>query len=244
MTESAVRRRASCFVIGHSSLVESKRSPHDPNARNPPDFHCRGCARVSIGQPAPDFALTDVNGKAVKPVRFRANTWCWRDQPGCPFVVRSITKLGTCSPLQKDATAKGVVWLSVNSTNKSATDYLEPTKLNAKMNGEWKGASSYLLMDETGKAGMAYEAKTTPHMYVIDLNGKLVYAGGSTTSAAPTRRTSRRRRTLSALPLTKPRPGKPITVATSTPYGCSIKCIRKRPLLSEKPGFSRAFSFS
>ena len=178
---------------------------------------------VSIGQPAPDFALTDVNGKAVKLSDFKGKHVVleWTN-PGCPFVQKHYNS-NNMQSLQKDATAKGVVWLSVNSTNKSATDYLEPTKLNAKMNGEWTGASSYLLMDETGKAGMAYEAKTTPHMYVIDPNGKLVYAGGIDDKRSANPADVKTAKNFVRAALDETLAGKPITVATSTPYGCSIK---------------------
>lgn len=178
---------------------------------------------VSIGQPAPDFALTDVNGKAVKLSDFKGKHVVleWTN-PGCPFVQKHYNS-NNMQSLQKDATSKGVVWLSVNSTNKSATDYLEPTKLNAKMNGEWKGASSYLLMDETGKAGMAYEAKTTPHMYVIDPNGKLVYAGGIDDKRSANPADVKTAKNFVRAALDETLAGKPITVATSTPYGCSIK---------------------
>ena len=162
--------------------------------------------------------------------------------PAAPFVQKHYNS-NNMQSLQKDATAKGVVWLSVNSTNKSATDYLEPTKLNAKMNGEWKGASSYLLMDETGKAGMAYEAKTTPHMYVIDPNGKLVYAGGIDDKRSANPADVKTRRTLSAPRSTKRWPASRSRWPLQ-PCMAAASSIRNRPLAScEKARFSRVFHF-
>ena len=97
---------------------------------------------ATIGQFAPDFSLTDVNGKAVKLSEFKGKTVVleWTN-PGCPFVQKHYNTSNMQS-LQKDAIAKGVVWLSINSTEKAHQDYLAPTKLNAKINGEWKTAES------------------------------------------------------------------------------------------------------
>ena len=178
---------------------------------------------ATVGQAAPDFTLTDVNGKAVKLSDFKGKHVVleWTN-PGCPFVVKHYGS-NNMQALQAEAKAKGVVWLSINSTEKNHSDYLAPAKLNSKMNGDWKGASSFLLMDETGKVGMAYAAKTTPHMYVIDPAGKLVYAGGidDKRSANPADVKIAKNYVRAALDETLA--GKPITVATSTPYGCSVK---------------------
>jgi peroxiredoxin len=178
---------------------------------------------ATVGQPAPDFSLTDVNGKAVKLSDFKGkNVVLEWTNPGCPFVVKHYGT-NNMQTLQKDAKAKGVVWLSINSTEKNHSDYLAPAKLQTKMNVDWKGESSYLLMDESGKVGQAYSAKTTPHMYVIDPAGKLVYAGGidDKRSANPADVKTAKNYVRAALDETLA--GKPISVATSTPYGCSVK---------------------
>ncbi len=178
---------------------------------------------LTVGQAAPDFSLTDVNGKTVKLSDFKGkNVVLEWTNPGCPFVQKHYTS-NNMQSLQKDATAKGVVWLSVNSTAKSHQDYLEPTQLDKKMTGDWKGASSYLLMDESGKVGHSYDAKTTPHMYLIDPAGKLVYAGGidDKRSANPADVKTAKNYVRAALDETLS--GKAITVATSSPYGCGVK---------------------
>ena len=178
---------------------------------------------AAVGQVAPDFTLTDVNGNAVKLSEFKGKTVVleWTN-PGCPFVVKHYGS-NNMQSLQKDATTKGVVWLSINSTEKNHGDYLAPTKLNAKMNGEWKGASSYLLMDESGKVGQAYTAKTTPHMYVIDRSGKLVFAGGIDDKRSANPADVKTAKNFVRAALDETLAGKPVSVATATPYGCSVK---------------------
>ncbi len=178
---------------------------------------------ATVGQAAPDFSLTDVNGKAVKLSEFKGKTVVleWTN-PGCPFVVKHYGS-NNMQSLQKDATAKGVVWLAINSTEKNHTDYLAPAKLNAKMNGEWKAAASYLLMDESGKVGQAYTAKTTPHMYVIDPSGKLVFAGGIDDKRSANPADVKTAKNFVRAALDETLAGKPVSVATATPYGCSVK---------------------
>ena len=178
---------------------------------------------TTVGQRAPDFSLTDVNGKAVKLSEFKGRTVVleWTN-PGCPFVAKHYGS-NNMQALQKDAKGKGVVWLSINSTEKNHSDYLAPTQLNAKMNGEWKGASSYLLMDESGKVGQAYTAKTTPHMYVIDPSGKLVYAGGIDDKRSANLADVKTAKNFVRAALDETLAGKPVTVATAQPYGCSVK---------------------
>ena len=178
---------------------------------------------VTVGQAAPDFSLTDVNGKTVKLSDFKGkNVVLEWTNPGCPFVVKHYGS-NNMQSLQKDATGKGVVWLAVNSTAKRHQDYLEPTKLSAKMKGEWKEASSYLLMDENGKVGQAYAAKTTPHMYVIDPAGKLVYAGGIDDKRTANPADVKTAKNFVRAALDETLAGKPVTVATAQPYGCSVK---------------------
>ena len=178
---------------------------------------------VTVGQAAPDFSLTDVNGKTVKLSDFKGkNVVLEWTNPGCPFVVKHYGS-NNMQSLQKDATGKGVVWLAVNSTAKRHQDYLEPIKLSAKMKGEWKDASSYLLMDENGKVGQAYAAKTTPHMYVIDPAGKLVYAGGIDDKRTANPADVKTAKNFVRAALDETLAGKPVTVATAQPYGCSVK---------------------
>ena len=133
-------------------------------------------AAAAIGQPAPGFSAVDTAGKPVALADFKGKTvvleWV---NPGCPYV-RKHYGAANMQATQKSAVDKGVVWLAINSTAPDASDYLKPAAL-----GDWmkhqKAAATATLMDADGKLGRAYGARTTPHMYVIDPAGKLVYAG-------------------------------------------------------------------
>jgi peroxiredoxin len=178
---------------------------------------------ATVGQAAPDFALTDVNGKQVKLSDFKGKHVVleWTN-PNCPFVVKHYGS-NNMQGLQKEKTAKNVVWLAVNSTAKSHQDYMAPAALSSKMIGEWKGAPTHLLMDESGKVGQSYQAKTTPHMYVIDPSGKLVFAGGIDDKRSANPADVKTAKNFVRAALDESMAGKPVSVATATPYGCSIK---------------------
>ena len=150
---------------------------------------------------------------------------CIRDRewtnPGCPYV-RKHYNSGNMASTQQDATAKGAVWLSINSTEKSAGDYLEPAQLVAWMK-ERKVMPTATLMDEEGVAGRAYGARTTPHMYIIDPQGKLLYAGGIDSIASSSPEDIKKATNYVKQGLGEAMAGKPISQATTRPYGCSIK---------------------
>ena len=141
--------------------------------------------------------------------------------PGCPFVVKHYGS-DNMQATQKAATAKGVVWLTINSTAADAGDYKAPAALAAWMQQQ-KAAASSTLMDADGKVGRAYGARTTPHMYVIDPAGKLVYAGAidSRPTANPAHVKDATNHVNQALAETLA--GKPVSVASTQPYGCSVK---------------------
>jgi peroxiredoxin len=178
-------------------------------------------AAATVGQPAPDFSLTDTSGKTVQLSQFKGKPVVleWNN-PGCPFVRKHYD--GNMQALHKDFTNKGVVWLAVNSTETRSSDYLEPAQLARWMRD--KGASpTATLMDADGKVGAAFGARVTPHMYIVNAQGLLVYAGGidSIPSARPAdieKATNYVRQGLNELLA-----GKPVSTATTQPYGCSIK---------------------
>ena len=122
-------------------------------------------AAASVGQPAPDFTLSDTAGKPVKLSQFKGKLVVleWNN-PGCPFVRKHYQ--GNMQALQKDFTNQGVVWLAINSTEDASADYLSPPQLARWMQD--KGASpSATLMDEDGQVGKAYGARVTPHMFIV-----------------------------------------------------------------------------
>lgn len=178
-------------------------------------------AAASVGQPAPDFTLSDTAGKPVKLSQFKGKPVVleWNN-PGCPFVRKHYQ--GNMQALQKDFTRQGVVWLAINSTEDASADYLSPPQLARWMQD--KGASpSATLMDEDGQVGKAYGARVTPHMYIVNAQGLLAYAGAI--DSIPTARvadiekaTNHVRQGLGELLA-----GKPLSTTTSQAYGCSIK---------------------
>ena len=178
-------------------------------------------AAAVIGQPAPDFRLTDTTGQVVSLSQFKGKTVVleWNN-PGCPFVRKHYN--GNMQALQKEFTQKGVVWLAVNSTETQSGDYLEPEQLARWMRD--KGASpTATLMDPDGKAGAAFGARVTPHMYIVNAQGLLVYAGGI--DSIPSARESDIQKATNHVRqgLTELLAGQPVSVASSQAYGCSIK---------------------
>ncbi len=179
---------------------------------------------AQVGQAAPNFSLKDTAGKTVQLSDFKGKTVVleWTN-PGCPFVVKHYREPGNMQGLQKEAAAaKGVVWLSINSTGTDSRDYLEPAKLAAW--GQERGAKpAAMLMDEGGAVGKSYGAKTTPHMYIVDASGKLAYAGAidsipSAKEADIAKATNHVRAGLADL-----KAGKAVATASTQPYGCSVK---------------------
>jgi peroxiredoxin len=181
-----------------------------------------GHAAPSVGQPAPDFTLKDASGKTVRLSDFRGKHVVleWTN-PGCPYVQKHYNS-GNMPATQQDAVAKGVVWLSINSTEKASGDYLEPARLVAWQK-ERKAAPTAVLMDEEGTAGKAYGARTTPHMYIVDPKGTLVYAGGIDSIPSSNAADIPKATNYVKQGLAEALAGKPITAATTRPYGCSIK---------------------
>jgi peroxiredoxin len=178
-------------------------------------------AAASVGQPAPDFTLSDTAGKPVKLSQFKGKLVVleWNN-PGCPFVRKHYQ--GNMQALQKDFTNQGVVWLAINSTEEASGDYLSPAQLARWMTE--KGASpSATLMDEDGNVGKAYGARVTPHMFIVNTQGLLAYAGAI--DSIPTARVADIEKATNHVRqgLTELLAGQPVSVATSQAYGCSVK---------------------
>ena len=177
-------------------------------------------ASAGVGQPAPAFTLQDVDGKAVNLADYRGKTVVleWHNF-GCPFVKKHYGA-GNMQALQKKYGAD-VVWLTVNSTNTGSPDYAEPAAVKARLQQERAAPTAY-LMDAPGNTGRAFGAKTTPHMYIIDRSGTVVYNGAidDKRSADPADIKSAKNYVSAALDEMKA--GKPVSVASTTPYGCSV----------------------
>lgn len=178
-------------------------------------------AAATVGQAAPDFTATDALGKTHKLSSFKGKHVVleWTN-PNCPFVVKHYN--GNMQALQAEFMGKGVVWLSVNSTNKKSRDYLEPAKLKA-WQAEKKASASAMLMDDSGEIGELYNAKTTPHMYIINPQGLLIYSGAIDSIASAKVDDIKTATNYVRQGLNEALAGKAISVASSRPYGCFIK---------------------
>ncbi len=179
-------------------------------------------AAPQVGQPAPAFRAVDSNGKTRSLADFKGRTVVleWTNAE-CPFVKKHYGS-GNMQALQKAATGDGVVWLKVNSGAPGKQGHVDGAGANAVLKAKGAAPTAYLL-DPQGTVGRAYEAKTTPHMYVIDPAGKLVYMGGidDTPTANPADVKTAKNFVTAALADVKAK--RAVAVATSKPYGCSIK---------------------
>ena len=179
-------------------------------------------ADAVVGQPAPAFTLTGTDGKPHSLSEYEGKyvvlEWLNHD---CPFV-RKHYGGGNMQKLQKKWTAQDVVWLSINSSAPGKQGNYPPEEAN-ELTKEKGAAPTAVLLDPDGTVGRAYGARTTPHMFVIDPQGVLIYAGGidDKPSTDPADVPLARNHVDHAL--TEALAGKPVTVATSTPYGCSVK---------------------
>ena len=175
-----------------------------------------------VGQPAPAFTATDAAGRSRSLAEFKGRVvvleW-WN--PECPFVGKHYGS-GNMQKLQKEWTGKGVVWLTVNSSAAGQQGHVDGARATSLMS-ERHGASTAVLLDPTGAVGRAYGAKTTPHMFVIDAKGTVVYAGGIDDKPSTDAADVATAKNYVAAALAEVTAGRPISVASSQPYGCGVK---------------------
>lgn len=179
-------------------------------------------AAIGVNDKAPNFELVDMDGKQVSLNDYKGKTVVleWFNH-GCPFV-RKHYDSGNMQKLQQKYTKKGVVWLSIVSSAEGKQGHLTPKAAQKKKLEEKSGASNFLL-DPEGKVGQLYAAKTTPHMYVINKTGDLVYQGAidSISSADPS--DISKAKNYVDLALSEILAGRKVTAQRTQPYGCSVK---------------------
>jgi hypothetical protein len=175
-----------------------------------------------LGQPAPAFQAVDASGKTRALSEFRGKTVVleWTNN-GCPYVQKHYNS-GNMQGLQGQAAKDGVVWLTVISSAPGMQGYLTGPQAR-KWKTEAKAASTDVLLDPKGVVGRAYEAKTTPHMYVVDKAGKLVYMGGIDDKASSEPSSLKGATNYVAAALADVKAGRPVAQAATRPYGCSVK---------------------
>jgi peroxiredoxin len=179
-------------------------------------------AAPEINKPAPAFTATDADGRAISLSEFHGKTVVleWTND-GCPYVGKHYNS-GNMQRLQKKATAEGVEWLTIISSAPGFQGYL--TGPQAK---QWKakvGAhSSDVLLDPEGIVGRAYGARATPHMFVIDKAGTLVYMGGIDDQPTADPDSLKVAKNYVAAALADVEAGRPVATPVTRPYGCSVK---------------------
>lgn len=175
-----------------------------------------------VGDRAPDFTATDSNGKTQKlsdyAGKFVVLEWTNR---GCPYTQKQYNS-GNMQRLQHEWTAKGVVWLTVVSSAQGKQGYVTAAEENAYVK-QVNADPTAVILDPDGTLGHLYDAKTTPHMFVINPQGMLIYNGAiddkPTTDVADVQGA----KNYVSLALDEAMAGKAVSIATSRPYGCSVK---------------------
>jgi peroxiredoxin len=185
-------------------------------------YACGSNATLRVGEPAPGFEGVDTRGKVHRLTDYRGKTvvleWTNHD---CPFV-RKHYSAGNMQNQQRAAAAQGVVWLSVISSAPGKQGHVSPEEAD-ELTRKRTAEPHAVILDIEGKIGRTYNAKTTPHMFIIDAAGKLIYMGGidSITTANPDdipRATQYVRVALQEMAA-----GKPVNTPVTKPYGCSVK---------------------
>jgi peroxiredoxin len=179
-------------------------------------------AAPEVGKPAPDFSATDSKGRTVKLSDYRGKTVVleWTND-GCPYVQKHYST-NNIQSLQKDAAAKGIVWLSVISSapgEQGAVSGAEADKLS-----ETRGAApAAVLLDAEGKVGRLYDARTTPHMFIVNGDGTLVYMGGIDDKPTAIPSDVKAAKNYVRAALDDLAAGRPVATPVTRPYGCSVK---------------------
>jgi peroxiredoxin len=177
---------------------------------------------VRVGAQAPVFTATDSRGHGQSLGQYKGKYVVleWHNQ-GCPFTRKHYVS-GNMQNLQKEWTAKGVVWFTVISSAPGMQGYVTPPQENTYMS-QMHAAPTAALMDSDGRLGHLYNAKTTPQMFVIDPAGKVIYTGAIDDKPTPDVEDIRRADNYVTDALTAAMAGKPIAVPYTRSYGCSVK---------------------
>lgn len=176
----------------------------------------------AVGSAAPDFSLPDSNGTTHKLSEHKGKYVVleWTN-PGCPFV-RKHYDSGNMQKLQAEFVKKGVVWLAVDSSAPGKEGALDGDSAKDAKKGDY-AACTALLLDHDGKVGHLYGATNTPHMYIVDPEGKLIYSGAIDSVASADKNDVAKATNYVRVALDEAMSGKPVTKASSKAYGCSVK---------------------
>lgn len=179
-------------------------------------------AAPTVGAAAPAFSVKDTQGKARTLGEFKGKYVVleWHNQ-GCPFVKKHYDT-GNMQQLQKQVTGEGAVWLTVISSAPDKQGHVSPAEADAYVK-EQSAAPTAVLLDEDGTVGREYGAKTTPHMFVIDDKGVLVYAGAIDDKPSADKDDVKGASNYVLAAFHEAKAGKPVATPSTAPYGCSVK---------------------
>ena len=177
---------------------------------------------VKVGEPAPDFQATDSNGQMHKLSTERGKFVVleWHNN-GCPYTQKHYES-GNMQRLQKEWTGKGVAWFTVISSAQGQQGYVTAQQENDYLK-QMKASPTAALLDPQGEVGRLYSAKTTPHMFVINPAGVLIYDGAIDDKATTEQADIAGAKNYVSQALEEAASGKPVSTPTSRPYGCSVK---------------------
>ena len=179
-------------------------------------------AAVNVGQPAPDFTGVDSNGKQHSLSQYKGKTvvleWTNHD---CPYVKKHYNS-GNMQALQKDATANGIVWLSIISSRPGKQGHVSGKQAN-ELTASRNASPTAVILDESSEIGLLYGAKTTPHMYIVDKSGQLVYMGGIDNTPSKDEDDIPKSKNYVRIALDEMAAGQAIKESITRPYGCSVK---------------------
>lgn len=175
-----------------------------------------------VGEAAPIWTGTDIEGVEHTLTDFAGKTVVMEwNNPECPYVVKHYDS-GNMQALQKDATDQDVVWVTINSGAEGKQGHMSAKDAKTKMTVVGSNASAYIL-DPSGEIGKMYDAKTTPHMFVINPEGTLVYAGAIDSDPSFKQETIEGATNYITAALSSIKAGEPIEISSTQPYGCSVK---------------------
>jgi peroxiredoxin len=175
-----------------------------------------------VGEPAPDFTATASNGKTYRLSELRGKFVVleWHNN-GCPYT-RKHYESGNMQRLQKEWTAKGVEWFTIISSAPGTQGYMTPDQENAYI-AKMGAAPTAALLDPSGDLGHLYDAKTTPHMIIINPQGVVIYDGAIDDHSSSDASDIPISKNYVSMALSDAMSGKPVSVSTSRPYGCTVK---------------------
>jgi peroxiredoxin len=177
---------------------------------------------AKVGEAAPEFTAGDSNGQSHKLSSYRGKFVVleWHNQ-GCPYT-RKHYETGNMQKLQKEWTGKGVVWLTVISSAPGKQGYVTASEENDYLR-RTNSSPTAVLLDSKGELGRLYGAKTTPHMYIIDPQGALIYNGAIDDRPTADQSDVAGARNYVSEALQEATAGKPVSTSSTTPYGCTVK---------------------